>query len=289
MILIETTNICNLKCPYCARSTNGLGFRPSHKGERHMTFDEFDYIIKELVRAKIRFGDTLYLHGFGEPLLNPSFGKIIHHPLLRHWVVRFNSNATVMTDKMAENLVTSNLYSITFSLQSSQKEIMEQLQKGLKFERAIKNIRKLIKRRDETNSKLVIAIIHLRTKLNMNEVVEDFQKAIGEDLNGRWLFTRKEINTHCGQASKWAYDNLLYKPPIPRSCHYGQTYIINVYGDLCPCCTDTSRVQTYGNMFEEKINVLLNENTNLKLKKLRNELKQRDFTNLPICKECIKG
>lgn len=289
MLLIETTNICNLKCPYCARSTNGLGFRPSRKEEKHMTFNEFDYIIRELERVKIRFGDTLYLHGFGEPLLNPDFGKIIHHPSLKHWAVRFNSNATAMTDQMAEDLVTSNLYSITFSLQSSQKPIMEQLQRGLKFERAIKNIRKLIKRRDEVNSKLVIAIIHLRTKLNLNEVVEDFQKAIGEDLNGRWIFTRKEINTHCGQASKWAYENLLYSPPVPRSCFYGQTYIINVYGDLCPCCTDTSRVQTYGNIFEEKIDILLNENTNPRLKKMREELKSKLFTNLPICKECIKG
>jgi len=289
MLLIETTNVCNLKCPYCARSTNGLGFRPSRKEEKHMTFGDFDYIIKELVRAKVRFGDTMYLHGFGEPLLNPDFGKIIHHPLLRYWIVRFNSNTTVMTDKMAEDLVTSNLTSITFSLQSSQKRIMEILQKGTRFELAIEHIRKLIKRRDEVNSKLVIAVIHLLTKLNLNETLEDFQKAIGEDLNGRWLFTRKEINSHCGQASKWAYENLLYKPLVPRNCFYGQTYIINVYGDLCPCCTDTSRVQTCGNIFQEKIDVLLNENTNPKLKKLRKELNDKDFTNLPICKECING
>lgn len=289
MLLIEATNICNLRCPYCARSTKGLGFRPPHEEEKHMTFEEFDYIVKELVRAKIGFGDTLYLHGFGEPLLNPDFGKMIHHSLLKHWVVRFNSNTTVMTDQMVEDLVTSNLTSITFSLQSSKKEIMETLQKGAKFELAIKHIRKLIKRRDEIGSKLVIAVIHLRTRLNMKETVEDFQKAIGEDLNGRWLFTRKKINSHCGQASKWTYDNLLYDPLVPRKCYYGQTHIINVYGDLCPCCTDTSRVQTYGNVFEEKIDKLLNEKTNPKLKRLRKELKNRNFTNLPICKECIKG
>ena len=254
-----------------------------------MTYKEFSYIIRELARAKIRFADTLYLHGFGEPLLNPDFGKMIHHSSLAYWVTRFNSNATVMTDKMVEDLVASKLYSITFSLQSSQKEIAEQLQRGLKFDQAIRNIRKLIKRRDEVNSRLVVAVIHLKTKLNMNETEADFQKAIGEDLNGRWLFTRKPINSHCGQASKWAYENLLYNPLIPRSCFYGQTYIINVYGDLCPCCTDTSRVQTYGNIFEEKIDVILNENANPKLKRLRSELSNRDFTNLPICKECIKG
>lgn len=251
-----------------------------------MTYEDFDQIIKELTRAQINFGDVLYLHGFGEPLLNPDFGRIIHHPLLKRWVVRFNSNTTVMTDKMAENLVTSNLCSITFSLQSSNKEIMEKLQKGAKFDRAIRNIRKLIEWRDKMGSKLVIGVIHLRTKLNMNETLADFQKAIGEDMNGKWVFTVKPINSHCGQASKWAYDNLLFSPLVPRQCFYGQTYIINVYGDLCPCCTDTSRMQTYGNVFEEKIDVLLNENFNPKLKRLRMELKNKDFTNLPICKEC---
>ena len=62
--LIEIGNVCNLKCPFCAKS-----IRP----KRFMSVSEFENI----ARQANKFAKVISLHLLGEPLLHPQFKEII--------------------------------------------------------------------------------------------------------------------------------------------------------------------------------------------------------------------
>jgi len=69
-ILIEPTNICNLRCPLCP---TGRGEKGRSKGK--MSLDKFKRIIDEI-------GDYLYdieLDNWGEPLLNKDIFELIRY------------------------------------------------------------------------------------------------------------------------------------------------------------------------------------------------------------------
>src|SRR5512134_1782587 len=60
-IVIDTSNICQLRCPLCS---TGSGRSQRQKG--YMSFDVYTRIIDELAP----FAMHVYLHNWGEPLLH---------------------------------------------------------------------------------------------------------------------------------------------------------------------------------------------------------------------------
>ena len=63
-IYIEITNICNLNCSFCKRTT---------KTKRSMTIDEFKMVIDKIKP----YTDYVYLHVQGEPLLHKDLEEIL--------------------------------------------------------------------------------------------------------------------------------------------------------------------------------------------------------------------
>ena len=61
---IEITNICNLNCIFCPKTLRKPKF---------MSCDEFKIIADKLKN----YGDYIYLHVLGEPLLHPDIEKIL--------------------------------------------------------------------------------------------------------------------------------------------------------------------------------------------------------------------
>ena len=61
-IYVEISNICNLKCPFCSKST-----RPP----RSMNEEEFRHVVREIAP----FTGNVYFHVKGEPLLHPLLGR----------------------------------------------------------------------------------------------------------------------------------------------------------------------------------------------------------------------
>src|SRR3989338_2689484 len=69
-LLIEPTNLCNLKCPMCP---TGNGTMPRPRG--FMTFETFKKIIDEMGDYLI----TVTLMNYGEPFLNQDVYKMISY------------------------------------------------------------------------------------------------------------------------------------------------------------------------------------------------------------------
>ena len=63
-IYIEITNICNLSCSFCPKTSRKQEF---------MSCDKFESIIKDIDPLT----EYLYFHLMGEPLLHPELDKLL--------------------------------------------------------------------------------------------------------------------------------------------------------------------------------------------------------------------
>ncbi len=293
MLEIETTNRCNLSCPYCIK-------RVEKREEKDMTPSEFDHILKELLTIRptpaSRGREFFILHGHGEPLMNPHFTDIVNNPLLKKFpMVRFSTNATLLTQEKIKSIIDAGTIElINVSLQSARKEVMETLQRGANFEETVANIRNLI--RYAHGKRTYVRIQQLKTTLNSNETRADYEKLL-EVKN--FLFWSRNL-TYTTQSTQLPEEvrhliirqkNSRFFPRLRVSACwkngkyvYGDSVIVNVHGNLTGCCWDSSNLQTYGNVFEKPLSELRSGGL---LKTLRRELVNKDFHRLPICKRCV--
>ena len=105
LIQIETTNVCNLHCPFCYREfmTREQGF---------MNFCTFRKSLKLAHKLKVK---EVWLHNFGEPLLHPQLTKFIKHAS-RNFKVGFATNGTLLNFQKIRELKSNGLTYLDISL-----------------------------------------------------------------------------------------------------------------------------------------------------------------------------
>jgi len=110
-VFIETTNLCNSQCATCPRTFTA--FEPP----KTLRLDEF-------VRTVEQFPDMerALLHGIGEPLLNKALPQMIAYLKARRVHVLINTNATLLTEDWAHDLIESGLDELRVSLDSVRPE-----------------------------------------------------------------------------------------------------------------------------------------------------------------------
>jgi MoaA/NifB/PqqE/SkfB family radical SAM enzyme len=151
VLKIESTNICNLECPFCLdrdRSTfKGEGMR----GFGRMKSDFFKGIIDQLKP----YAFNVNLYGSGEPLLFPEAYEMMRYAADNDIGVRVSSNLSMreFTDEMAEKVVTSGIEHLIISCHGASQETYEKYMVGGNFERVIANMRKLVAARTKLGRK----------------------------------------------------------------------------------------------------------------------------------------
>jgi radical SAM protein with 4Fe4S-binding SPASM domain len=139
---IETTRLCNARCPFCA-------IDEWDKSTPMMSDALWERIAAELIEWKdwIRFAD---LQRAGEPLLDKKLYRRVKQLKdggLRH--IAISTNASGLNERNARLLLESGIDEVMMSIDSVVKETYEQLRVGLKYEQVLANIRGFFKLRDE--------------------------------------------------------------------------------------------------------------------------------------------
>ena len=145
---IESTSICDLKCPFCAGTHNKYP-----RGS--MSMDLFQSIIDEgasrgLYSVKLNFR--------GEPLLHPDLAGMISYAKSKGIIdIFFNTNATHLTEKQGVTLIESGLDRLIISFEGFNKEIYEKNRVGASFDEVVKNVRQftMLKRKLKSSKPLV--------------------------------------------------------------------------------------------------------------------------------------
>lgn len=135
---IESTNACNLKCPFCATTTEHWG--PSKSGL--MDLGLYRKIIDEGAENGLC---AIKLSLRGEPLIHKQLHEMIRYAKDKGILdVYFNTNGMLLTEEVSQQLIVAGLDRISISFEGMEKARYEMYRPGAVFETVIKNVETLL-------------------------------------------------------------------------------------------------------------------------------------------------
>ena len=103
---IESTNLCNLDCIFCSRQL-------SRAPKGYMS----DEVLARIVEETARYGASMRVAGWGEPLLHPRFTDHVQTIKAAGIPLKVYTNGTLLTESMMEAFIAAGLDEIQFSMQ----------------------------------------------------------------------------------------------------------------------------------------------------------------------------
>lgn len=220
-LCIETTTRCNAKCVYCAR----------FKTEMEIGDMPFDFF-KSLVSAASPFTtDYVMPYSRGEPLMYPHIIEGIQFITDCGNKSLMYSNGALMSEKMARGIIEAGLDVISFSIDDNEPEKFETV-RGLKWDRVLGNIKRLVEVRNEIESKMEIRVRSCVGPFNIDRIrdIKIFWEEIVDEVRMMPLLPMPNRAAMEHQP--------IYMLP-PHEC--GQPYLalnVRLDGKIVFCCND---------------------------------------------------
>ena len=223
--------ICTANCPMC--SINETRY---NKGV--MSTEIFKKIVDSF-KSHIE-NITVNLVGIGEMLVDVKLHEKIKY-LKKKKVKKIilPTNASLLTEKRAIEVLDAGLDEIIFGVDSLKKEVYEKIRQDLIFEEVYENVKRFIKLRDEHNYKTRICVRMIVSKLNNEELdnyLEYWKKYLDKNKGDLILYFPEH---------NWAendYPNKDAAPPVvEKDCKCVYVYDrmnIDTYGNVKFCCID---------------------------------------------------
>ncbi len=294
-LMIEPTNICNLRCPTCPTGT-AKDIRP--KG--FMSFDSFKEIIDQFHRIPL----DVTLHNFGESFLNADLLRMVEYAASVGIAPQISTNGTLIKDAAtAERIVDAGFDQITVSLDGASQETYAQFRKTGDFETVRRAIELLVQARKRRKKKTpIITLQFIVMKHNEHEMdrIWEIANEIGVDriaLKTVWVDLLADnaqelvdrFNPHdTGKTRMFLDKNGDYQmcgEMSPGCSSIQRIMVINWDGDVVPCCYDYENKNIFGNVFKDGAIAVWRG-------KKFNEFRKAVFTNkskIPRCRVCPEG
>ncbi|MFH1740543.1 MAG: radical SAM protein [bacterium] len=169
---IETTRVCDLRCPHCPRTQALEAGTLGPFG--HMPFDLFKKIIDEGGEKGLCSVKFNYL---GEPLLHPKCAEMVRYAKEKGVLdVMFNTNGTTLTEKKAIELIEAGLDKIIFSFDAHDRELYEKLRAGANYDEVVENILRFQRIRNEKGKLFPVTRVSMVRMKDNHHDYENFVK-----------------------------------------------------------------------------------------------------------------
>jgi len=263
-LVIEITNVCNLKCVMCPRNT-------MTRKVGHMDPDLFVSIIREN-RKTLEF---VSLNGYGEPLLSPDLPVFLRLCQENSVPTGISTNCTVLNDERTNRLLEHPPDIVILALDGISQESYEKVRKGARFEEVLSNVTNFLKKCTKIRKKPFI-ILQCIYMTETTDQIRDFKKFFSgyefDAIRIRQLTFSGRDRTDADYANKSCSCYWLWTEPM-----------ILQDGTLVPCCQDVNGRLALGNLGEHSLKELWNKG---RIEKLRNRhaLGKRDAIN--VCRDC---
>ena len=254
-LIIEPTNTCNLRCSFCF-VTEGMT-RP----EGFMSFELFKKIIDDTPGL-----EHLCMHNWGEPLLNQDIFRMFDyaHRAGVRWIV-MNTNGTLLTGKMIDQIVASPLSIVRFSIDGSA-ETFERI-RGVPLQKIENNILKLKRKKQAARPSLSLGVVFT--------VEDDTWQEVSPYIR-HW----EGIVDHVRTQPKLIQSPRREVCPEPFGKEYGKLVVL-WDGTVIPCCVDYNATLNLGNAWTDRVADLWRAE---RIAELRDRHLKGDFP--PVCQNC---
>jgi len=253
-IMIEPTNVCNLKCPGCPTGSDRLPFK---KGR--MSLADFRTLVAELGP----YATYAQLWGFGEPFLHPHILDMVAYCKKFSMQVRISTNGQFLGDaRSVETLVRSGLDSLKISLDGATQETLQKYRVNASLDRimdGIKRINEAKRRSDSKQPRLTLQFIVM--KHNQHEIPRMKELAVELKMKYKQKTVWVEEDNAEDLLPEKGYSRFFIDPetralrPVKQRlefCHFPWDWaMVNWDGTVVPCCKDPYRYHLFGNVFQE--------------------------------------
>jgi len=287
-VSIETSAICNLKCPECPTGNSAL-----NREQGLMLYTDFFEIINQIKKYTIYLNMSLQ----GEPFLNKNLFKMIQHADKNKIITSLSTNGHFIDSETAENVIQSGLKRLIISVDGIDQETYEKYRRGgslMNVLGGIKKISELKHKRQVNNPEIVIQFIVFRHNEHQINDIKNLGKQIGADKvelksaqindpenNLHLLTTLNRYSRYKINKNKINIKNKLRN----RCFRIWETMVITWDGTIISCCFDKDAQNRMGNMKDSKLyDVWKSLAFNKFRKKILTERKK-----ITICCNCTEG
>jgi MoaA/NifB/PqqE/SkfB family radical SAM enzyme len=179
-VQLEPVGQCNLACRMCPVAYRDNGEAGGGGRPAFMDFDTFARLLEQFPAVAV-----LQLQGLGEPMLHPRFFDMVRHAAARGITVTTNTNLTALSERRAEECVTSGLARLQVSLDAAGKAAYEYIRAGARFEQVLRNLRRVIRARRRLESGApAVHLVAVAMRRNLRELPGLVQLAHDEGVDG---------------------------------------------------------------------------------------------------------
>jgi MoaA/NifB/PqqE/SkfB family radical SAM enzyme len=261
IVQIESTNICNAKCVFCPRDE-------MHRRQGIMSFELFTKIVDECAELGITH---LRVHNYGEPFVDRKLVEKVRYAKQKGiQEVGMISNGSLITEPVARGMIDAGLDAINISVDASGKEVFESTRIGLKYDKVIANIERLVRIRAESGKrrpKLILSFVRQNNSADEQAFIEHWRKIADKihitDLHnwGGTLHQQSDVNYPC------------YRPWL--------TFTVLWDGRVSLCCADFDGHTILGDMNTSTIKEIWNNDKFLAVRREHLESGGPD-----VCRAC---
>ena len=272
-LMIEPTNVCNLRCPVCPR---GNSFYENNQG--FMSFQNF----KKIVRPVKDLIENVNLWGFGEPFLAPDIMRMIDYAGENNIFVTIHTNANALNKKIMDRFRKNYRARISFSIDGLTQKTYGYYRRGGNLKRVLDNLSYLVEIKKKYNLyRTEIVWQFLINNRNEREVpyVKEAAKKIGVDrLRLKTINASKKYKEFIPKNEK--YQREKDDKIKVKKCNFIDPGIPTVLwnGDVVVCCQDYKKDNIMGNVFKENLSDIWDSD---RYQKFRKDYKEgiNDFCN----------
>jgi hypothetical protein len=261
IVQIEATNICNAKCVFCPRDD-------MHRRQGIMSLELFKKIVDECAELGITH---VRMHNYGEAFVDRKLVEKVRYAKQKGiQEVGMISNGSLITEPIARGMIDAGLDAINISVDASGKEVFEATRIGLKYDKVIANIERLLRLRGESGKrrpKLILSFVRQNNSVDEQAFIEHW-KSIADKIHvtdlHNWagtLNTESDVNFPC------------YRPWL--------TFTVLWDGRVSLCCADFDGKTILGDLNTHTISEIWNAEP------YRNARRQHLESGGPdICRAC---
>ncbi len=224
--IIDVTNTCNLRCPYCP-----TGY-PRDSGRTKSMIDLA--LVAKLIHEIGDYLVSAVLFNWGEPLLHPQIAAIVRMFQTKRIFTSISTNLNTRNNKVMEEVIEAGLDYLTVSFSGVTQEVYEQYHRRGRFDLLRENLIRITDyKRKHHLRKPILELKFLRFQYNRHEV--EPARRLAAEL-GAEVFN----NFPAGGAQE-----VIVGPdkdpqkffPVFNYCHQlWHAVVLNADGGIAPCC-----------------------------------------------------